>query len=277
MSSSASENVALPLTEEQIAGLARLGDLGNQLGQLLDGPLAGPLASTSTRLGEVYSRYDLASLAQSFLGAADALNRSGWFAFIQNNADFFAQSMDVLHPLLSQWVDSIDRLQIDKIKEDIDWLISQIRRGKELSEFVEAQWSSEIVGAIVKFTELIQREETIPALGELMELLGQIHRSGLYPKLRTIAEYAGGLDEGVDINLLAGQLIRKLPADSLEEVNQVVAGARSAINEVQKHDSELGGLRGLFYLLKDKNVQKGLQMIALVPTYLSHKTDNPKA
>lgn len=275
MSSSASENMAFPLTDEQIAGLARLGDLGNQLGQLLDGPLAGPLASTSTQLGEVYSRYDLSSLAQSFLGAADALNRAGWFTFIQNNADFFAQSMEVLHPLIVQWIESIDQWQMDEIKVDIEWVISQIRRGRELSEFVETQWSSEIVGTVVKFTELIQREETIPALGELMELLGQIHRCGLYPKLKTIAEYAGGLDEGVDFNLLVGQLMRKVPADSLGEINQVVAGARSAINEVQKHERELGGLRGLFYLLKDKNVQKGLQMIALLPTYLSGT--NPKS
>ena len=76
MASDSSHNHS-PLTEAQWAGLARLGDLGNRLGALLDGPLAGPATAGLDRLGELGSRYDFETLSVAVLGLVEALHRAG--------------------------------------------------------------------------------------------------------------------------------------------------------------------------------------------------------
>lgn len=259
----------LPLTEEQIAGLARLGDLGNQLGQLLDGPLAGPIASLTTKGGAWYAQYDFPALAQSVLEAANALHQAGWFAYVRDHAEFVANSLETLEPLLAKWMEAAGKLPVEKLRADLEWLVEQLSRGREISEFVKMKWSPELVEYVVAGTRYVQEKELVPALRDLVELLSKLHQAGLYEKLGQVAEFAGRLDEGVDIELLAGQMVHKIPPDSLDMIKQMLGGAKEALEEVGAHEKEFGGIKGLLYLLRDKNVQKGLHVMATVPAWLS--------
>ena len=260
---------SIPLTDEQIAGLARLGDIGNQLGLLLDGPLAGPIASLTTQGGELYARYDVPAITQSVLEAADALHRAGWFAFIKDNAEFVAQSIETLEPLIRQWIDASGKVSTEKMKTDLKWLMELLSRGREISEFVQAQWSSDLAEYVVAGTQYVQQQELLPVMRDLVGLLTKLHQAGLYEKLGLVADYAGRIDEGVDVELLAGQMVHKIPPNSLALVKQVMGGAKEALEEVEAHEKEFGGLKGLLYLLRDKNVQKGLHIMATLPALLS--------
>lgn len=259
----------LPLTEAQIAGLARLGDLGNQLGLLLDGPLAGPLAALTTEGGAWYAKYDFPALAQSVLEAADALHRAGWFDYIRDHAEFVATSLETLEPLFRQWMAAAGEFPVEKLKTDLEWLMEQLSRGREMSEFVKTQWSSELTEYVVAGTQYVQQQELIPALRDLVELVTKLHQAGVYQKLGLLAEFAGHLDEGVNVELLVGQMVHKIPPDSLALIQQMLGGAKEALSEVGAHEKEFGGIKGLLYLLRDKNVQKGLHVMATVPGWMA--------
>lgn len=271
MSSTASNNQSIQLTEEQLSGLARLGDIGNRLGLLLDGPLAGPIASLTTQAGELSAQHDIPAITISLLEAADALYQAGWFALIRDQAEFVSNSLVTLTPLFKQLVEILETFPLEKTRADIEWLFEQLERGQTISSFVKEKWSNDLADYVVKGTEFAQREELVPTIQELVTLLAKLHHAGLYTKLGSIADYAGRLDEGVDTTLLVGQMTQKVPLKSLSQIKQVMEGVNDAIAVAQTRERELGGYKGLLHLLKDKDVQKGLRIMATLPAILSEK------
>jgi hypothetical protein len=117
-----------PLTEAQWQGLARLGDLGNRLGELVEGPLAGPTTAALDRLGEISMRYDLEALAAEVLDLLEVFQRAGLLQLARDNAEFVGKSLELLAPLLAQWIEQASKMPFEETKADIAVLAAGMHR-----------------------------------------------------------------------------------------------------------------------------------------------------
>lgn len=270
------QNATAPLTQEQWNGLARLGDLGNRIGAWMDGPLGGPATETIQRLGELDAEYDLAPLAEKTVAMLHALNRAGVLDMIRDNTPFLTRSLATLQPWITQWLERAGELPAEDLKADVAFALGLLRKTRIVSEFVDEKLAGELTGKLVDATAFVQAHHTDEAIADVLVQLGRIHRSGLLPRLADLAEYASGLDEGTDLPSQLGDLVRALPEDAIERSRALVHGARDALADAGKDEKHLGGYSGMLHLLRDKEVQKGLRVLSVLPLYLEkHNETEP--
>lgn len=260
-----------PLTNAQWAGLARLGDLGNRLGPLLDGPLAGPAGAKLEQLGEFDAEHDLTDLAAEFIQTVSALRQAGLLRLIRDNAQFIADSLEVIAPLATQWMEQLSRLPADEFKTDAAFALQLLRKTRLLGEFAQQHLAGELTGHMSETTEFIQRNRTDKALAELLVQLGRLHRSGMLTRLGDLAEYLSGLEEGTDFRKLAGSMVDAAPEGALSQLPQLLHGLEQAARNTREDENRLGGYSGLIHLLRDPQVQKGLRMLAQLTAHLEQQ------
>lgn len=379
-------NAQTPLTDEQWAGLARIGDLGARLGQVLDGPSAGVLTGGVDRIGQLSARYDVVGLAESVIATLDQLERAGLLAAVRDNAQFVSASAETLLPLLSNWLQQLSALPVEEIKADVENLFSMLRKLHTVGDFVEKRLAGDITAGAVSFSDFLRINHTDEAITDLLILLGRLQRSGilanagrwaesaaglfdnessiasakslmpllskwleqlaelpidevktdvqalflLMRKLRSVAEFidthlageltagavsaaefvhdnatdkaisellimlgqlhrsgllanAGrwaerlaGLTDGMDVASSTSQLVNKVPGQSLEQLRRLIHSAQDAVADVGPDGKDLGGITGLMRLLRDKDVQKGLRLLAVLPTEIGRHLENDK-
>ena len=260
-----------PLTQAQWEGLARLGDLGNRLGALIDGPMAGPATAGVDRLGQLYARYDLLTLGENLIATLDTLERAGLMRLVRENAQFLGDSVDTLVPLLSQWMEQISQLSVEDLKADIDMLFKTLRRMRLMGDFVEEHLAGELSANTIRLSGFLQENETSQAASELVILLGKLHQNGLLTRAGDLADYLAGLTEGTDLESLAGNMVQETPGHRFEQLSWLMRSAERAMEDVQEDAPHLGGVGGLMHLLRDKEVQKGLRMLSVLPAYMERK------
>ena len=260
-----------PLSDAQWAGLARLGDLGDRLGPLLDGPLAGPAGAKLERLGEFDAEHNLTELTAAFIQAVNALNQAGLLHLIRDNAQFIADSLEVIAPLAAQWMEQLSRLPADEFKTDAAFALRLLRKTRLLGEFAQQHLAGELTGNMNEATEFIQRNQTDKALAELLVQLGRLHRSGMLTRLGDLAEYLSGLEEGSDFRKLAGSMVDAAPEGTLGQLPQLLHGLDQVVRDTREDESRLGGYSGLIHLLRDPQVQKGLRMLAQLAAHLEQQ------
>lgn len=259
------------LSAEQWAGLARLGDLGNRLGDLIDGPLRGPATAALDRIGELDGRHDLTALAEKLITTLDALNRAGLLDLLRDNAQFAADSLEVLAPMLNQWLERINRLPADEIKADAAFALTLLRKARLIAGFIEDKLAGELTGRAVGLAEFMQRNQTDEAVAEALVQLGRVYRSGMLARLGDLADYVAGQEEGGDFEAQLGSLVKALPKDAIGQSLHFLHSAEQAMADAQKDEENLGGYAGMLRLLRDKEVQKGLRMLSVLPLYFEKR------
>ncbi len=260
-----------PLTQAQWEGLARLGDLGNRLGTLVDGPMAGPATAGIDRLGALYAQYDLAELGEKLIATVEALERAGLLHLIRENADFIGDSLETLLPLLSQWMEQVARLPVEELKADVEMLFKTMRRLRLMGDFVEENLAGDITAGTVRLSGFLQENETDQAIAELAILLGKLHRNGLLVRAGDLADYLAGVTEGTDIESMTGSMVHSAPQERINQLLSLIHGAEQAMKDAKAEDDQLGGVSGLIHLMRDKEVQKGLRILSALPTYMDRQ------
>jgi len=260
-----------PLTQAQWEGLARLGDLGNRIGALMDGPLAGPATESLDRLGRLHARHDLLELGENLIATVDALERAGLLRLVRDNAEFIGDSLDTLIPMLSQWMEQLGQLPVEELKADVEMLFKTLRRLRLMGDFVEENLAGDIVANTVRISGFMQDNQTDQAIAELLVLVGKLHRNGLLNRAGDMADYLAGMTEGTDAESLAGSMVEDASQLHFEQLSRLLHGAERAMDDVQNDASHLGGITGLMHLLRDKEVQKGLRMLSVLPGYMNGK------
>ncbi|APZ43576.1 hypothetical protein [Acidihalobacter ferrooxydans] len=262
-----------PLTAEQWAGLARLGDFGNKLGALTDGPLAGAATAVIDRFGELDGRYDLATLAEKLVATVATLERAGLLDLVRENAQFIADSLEVLTPMLDDWLGRIKELPASEFKADAEFVLALLRKTRVIAGFVEDKLAGELTGKTAALTEFMQRNDTDQAVAEALVQLGRLYRCGLLARLGDLAEYVAGLEEGTDFESLVGNLVESLPKNAIGQAIDVMHSAEDAMEDARKDEQHLGGYAGMLHLLRDEEVQKGLRMLSVLPIYLEKRME----
>lgn len=259
------------LTDAQWAGLARLGDLGNRLSPLFDDTFTGPATAALGRLGELDSRHDLATLTEKFVQTVDTLEQAGLLRLLRDNAEFIANTVDVLAPLAVQWLEQLSRLPADELRQDVAFALEALRKTRLLTEFAREHLGEELTARAIEAVRFVQHNQADEALTEMLVQLGRVYRSGMLARLGGLAEYIAGLEEGTDFRHLAGSLVDVVPDEGLEGLGvltKLLSGIDQAVKKAQQGGDELGGYAGMLHLLRDADVQKGLRVLTLLPTYL---------
>ncbi len=252
-----------PLTPEQWAGLARLGDLGQRIGGLIDGPAAGPATAALDRIGELDGQYDLVALTEKLIDTVSALDRAGLLDLIRDNAQFVSDSMEVLRPMATQWMERIREVPVDELKADAAFALDMLHKARLMASFIEANLSGGLTGKTVELTAFIEQNQTDKALAEAFVQLGRIYRSGLLARLGDLSEYIAGLEEGTDLESQVGSVVKAIPGDTLGTSFKLLRSVSKAMAGIQEDPHEkLGGFSGLLHVMRDKEVQKGLRLLA---------------
>lgn len=263
------------LTPAQWAGLARLGDLGQRLGETVDsGPVGQILADGLNRLGPLTARGELTETLTALMEAVEALHRAGLLHWIRDNAEFVGNSLDTLAPLFEDVLARLGRMPLDALEQEASALIGQVRRLSRLADFIEQNLGGELAENAVRIAEFVRQEGTEDALRDLLLQLGRLHRSGLLTHVGDLAESAVTLTRDIDVEALAEALARSRPAAFAERVVDGLQALSSALAEAER-DAEArapnGGVGGLLKLLRDEEVQRSLHLLLRLPAHLENR------
>ena len=138
-------------------------------------------------------------------------------------------------------------------------------QAEELGSFAVKHLGSEMTEAVLTLTDLFKDPKLLPALRELLSTLVTLHEVGALRQLRDNAILAAEGLRDTDLNTTMSQML-KLPDKIGAVIDQATQGTS---------DKGLGGFGGLMHMLRDKDVQHGIQTLARMAGALS--TPNGKA
>lgn len=254
------------LTSRQLEGLARLGDLVYGLTSAPPGA-QGALGETLVRAGDWYARYDLPQLVESTLGALDALRRAGLLDAVRDNAAFIADSWQLLQPQLAQLVETAGTIPWQRLQQHAQRLDRLLVQLDAVATFVDDHLADKLTGLGVELGALWAQTEADATLRESLETLAALRRNGTLRRLRDASDQLDALVRSVDLDALASDFV-KVDAGGKGGLAQVVGLLRALDQVVQQAPSARGGLGGLVKLLRDPEVQQGMEVIARLPAAL---------
>ena len=258
------------LTAQQLAGLARLGDLVHGLTAAPAGA-QGALGEALVRGGDWYARYDLPALAESTLGALDALHRAGLLDAVRDNAAFVAESLATLTPMLGQWTEAAKNIPWQRLQQHArtaDRLLTQL---EAISTFIDQHLAGKLVELGVEMGQLWADTEADTSLREALETLAVLRRNGTLRRLRDASDQLDALLKSVNLDALASDFVQ-VGGDGKGGMVEVVALLlnllRALDQAARSAPTAKGGLGGLLKLLRDPEVQQGMEVIARLPAAL---------
>lgn len=132
-------------------------------------------------------------------------------------------------------------------------------QAEELGSFAVKNLGGEMTEAVLTLTDLFKDPKLLPALRELLATLVTLHEVGALRQLRDNAILAAEGLRDTDLNATMAQML-KLPDKIGAVIDQATQGAS---------DKSLGGFGGLMHMLRDKDVQHGIQTLARMAGALS--------
>ena len=125
-------------------------------------------------------------------------------------------------------------------------------QAEELGSFAVKNLGGEMTEAVLTLTDLFKDPKLLPALRELLATLVTLHEVGALRQLRDNAILAAEGLRDTDLNATMNQML-KLPDKIGAVLDQATQGSS---------DKGLGGFGGLMHMLRDKEVQHGIQTLA---------------
>ena len=139
-------------------------------------------------------------------------------------------------------------------------------QAEELGSFAVKNLGGEMTEAVLTLTELVQDPKLLPAVRELLATLVTLYEVGALRQLRDNAILAAEGLRDTDLNATMTQML-KLP----DKISAVIDQASQASD-----DKHLGGFGGLMHMLRDKEVQHGIQTLARMAGALNNNASNGK-
>lgn len=259
---------APPLSDEQWRGLARLADLVNGVDAGLQGPLGGPVSELLVAVGRAGAEHDLAALFGELLELLQAAHESGGLRKLRDNLALINETMQLLAPMAGELVQRLKAMPLEELSDELAGLQALYRKIDAARRFVDEHLADELTTQLVKAGEFWQQHELDGALGDLLKTIGRLHQTGALAQLRRLADYLGDNSRDLDGLALLGDGIRNLDRLQVGRMGHLVEGFERALDDAEREEPRLGGTTGLLHLLRDKQVQKGLRALFILPVYL---------
>jgi len=135
-------------------------------------------------------------------------------------------------------------------------------QAEELGSFAVKNLGAEMTEAVLTLTELVQDPKLLPAVRELLATLVTLYEVRALRQLRDNAILAAEGLRDTDLNSTMTQML-KLPDKISAVIDQAAQGTS---------DKSLGGFGGLMHMLRDREVQHGIQTLARMAGALNTPT-----
>lgn len=278
----AQETTTPTLTPEQWAGLARLGDLANGAEQFMGSPAGAMPMELALRAGSWNERYDLDGSIEELLETLKVLRESGLLKLLRENAGFVTESIALLTPFVPVLLDSLRKIPITQLMAAMEIFGDMMPKLTALLEFLKGPAGSAVVSKLKELGDLWQETAADTTIVEALRLLKQLQDDGNLQRIADLSQQIGLLAENIDIEGLLGQFIEQgknsallTTVSGLMHSGQLMA---HALADAAEHEAtgKAGGISGLYHMLKDPDVQRGMRVVAVLPVYLEKAGVLPK-
>ena len=278
----AQETTTPTLTPEQWAGLARLGDLANGAEQFMESPAGAMPMELALRAGSWNERYDLDGSIEELLETLKVLRESGLLKLLRENAGFVTESIALLTPFVPVLLDSLRKIPITQLMAAMEIFGDMMPKLTALLEFLKGPAGSAVVSKLKELGDLWQETAADTTIVEALRLLKQLQDDGNLQRIADLSQQIGLLAENIDMEGLLGQFIEQgknsallTTVSGLMHSGQLMA---HALADAAEHEAtgKAGGISGLYHMLKDPDVQRGMRVVAVLPVYLEKAGVLPK-
>ncbi|AEK58087.1 DUF1641 domain-containing protein [Acidithiobacillus caldus] len=270
------ESRAAPnLTAEQWAGLARLGDLAQGMEALMGSPVAALPMRLAVQAGDWNERYALDESLRELLETVQALRAAGVLRLLRENAAFVMESLDLLRPLLPKLLEILKSVPLEELVAAGRSLADLLPKVQALIHFLQGAAGQDLARALRRAGDLWEETRADESVVATLKLLRRLQEDGNLERLADLSEQIGLLAETIDLSALVGNLIeenRENPLlNSFAALVHLGNSLSHALAESAEHAAKgdhRGGISGLYHMLKDPEVQRGMRVVAALPVYL---------
>lgn len=262
------------LNTQQWRGLARLGEIVSTFDEALRGPLGAPASELAQAAGRAYAMHDLPALAEEIIETLAAWREAGLLRLLRDNAQPLGEVLALLAPLAGELVTRLRTLPAERLRDEIAQWQTIYTKVQAARGFLDGALAEELTAQLVNAGRFWQENNLEDALGDLLDTVVHIHESGMFARLREMADYLDASDRAFDRSALMADLVKAADSTPLRRVVQLMTGLDQAIDDAGRDEARLGGTGGLFHLLRDKQVQKGLRTLSVLPAYLEQMQHN---
>ena len=270
------------LTAEQWAGLARLGDLAYGAESFMRGPMGTMPMEFALKAGAWNEHYDLDESIEDLLGTLKILHESGMLYLLQENAAFITESIHLLRPLIPGLLEKLRETPLAELMSALQLFGEIMPKLNAVLEFFKGSGGGALVAKIKEFGDLWQEISVDTTIMEALRLLKQIQDDGNLQHIADLSRQIGLFSETIDLESLLGQLVQRAQdnplinsAASLLQSGKLMAAALADAAEYEAAGKS-GGISGLYRMLKDPDVQRGMRVVAVLPIYLEKAGVLPK-
>lgn len=257
------------LSPEQWQNLARLADMAGTIDAALRGPLGTPMTELAQTAGDVYAEHDLPGLTREVIETLSALRKAGLLRMLRDNAQPIAETIDLLAPLSGELVTQLRELPLEGLRDELgEWQVLYARLKAMRAFFDGDDVANALTGQLAAAGEFWQENNVQAALADLLTTVSRLHDSGMLARVRQLADYLEASTEGIDQPGLLADLVKAADKTQLHRMGKLMEGLDQAIDDAGRDEAHLGGTGGLLHLLRDKQVQKGLRTLFILPVYL---------
>ena len=262
------------LTPEQWAGLARLGDLARGAERLMEGPVDTLPMTIVRRMGQWSEHFEWDGGMAELLETIRALREAGTLRFVREHAAFVTEMLQLLTPLAPKLLESLQVIPVAEWVAAAQGLGSLLSRVEDVLHFFKGPAGSALVAKLEELAGLWEEIDADTTVRTVLRALKPLREDGDLQRIADIGWQIGLLAGSPGMGSWIGQFIEQ--AGDGSALASVVQTARSgkamiqALAEAIEHESQdqMGGFSGLYHMLKDPDVQRGLRVAAVLPTYL---------
>ncbi len=262
------------LTPEQWAGLARLGDLARATERLMEGPADALPMTIARRVGQWNEHFEWEAGIGELLETIRVLHEAGVLRRVRENAAFVSETLQLLAPLAPKMLEALQAIPIAEWVAAAQGLGSLLSRVEDVLNFFKGPAGSALVAKLEELGGLWEETAADTTVRTTLRALKQLREDGDLQRLADIGRQIGLLAGSTDMESWIGPFIKQVgDGSTLTSVVQMARSGKAmaqAFAEAIEHEpqEQMGGLSGLYHMLKDPDVQRGLRVAAVLPTYL---------
>jgi len=268
------QTVAPNLSPEQWAGLARLGDLVNGTESFLGSPASAAAMGVALRLGDWNERYQLDGSIDELLATLSALREAGILRWVRENASFLRDNAALLQSFVPQMLAVLQEIPWAVLPQALQLLGELLPRLQAVAAFVQGPVGNDLVGQLKKLGDLWEETRADESIVAALRLLRQLQEDGNLDRIADLSRQIGLMAETIPVESLLGQLIEEQEKSPLlSSIATLLHSSKAmahALADAAEHEAKgkAGGISGLYHMLKDPDVQRGMRVVAALPVYL---------
>jgi len=196
------------------------------------------------------------------------LREAGLLELLRENAQPLAETISLLAPLSGELVGTLRELPLDKLREELGEWQALYAKLKAARGFFDGEVADALTGQLVEAGRFWQDNDLEASLADLMKTVSRLHESGMLARVRELADYLDASLQDVEHEPMLADLVKAADKFQLKRMGQLMEGLDQAMDDAGREEGHLGGTGGLWHLLRDKQVQKGLRTLFILPVYL---------